>query len=293
MAATILAEEPKEADELFSNLKPALLSLFPDARLSSTHMLGNYNITDKTTYHRVDYILTRVAEPVSERNLEGYDKQLDEFFLWLKYWDALHGADVNMYGRVFPSEKYAKELAPHRIPRMRYSISSRYCMYVSLEIEFIQRDDNTLILSCSLLLSIPETPDTDVVIENVRVIQKGLQDDRHIYEITFDLKNDSDQGLDIVTGGLSRSASYADGYSDVTLYLRSYKIGDRIHPSEEELNIVHLKPGESTSLTQQESFTKEIKALSLCYMPTDISDNKLSHWIGKVKTKLIQVEPVN
>lgn len=293
-SATTKTDQFKEADELFSKLKPVLLNLFPEAGLKVTHIEKNENITKKTSVHYINYVLLGVKKPVSEKELEGFYTKLKDFFIWTRYWDAMYGAEVLYFSHGYPTEKYAEDYSPSIIPNMNYSIMSAEGSYLNLDIDFISREENTLIVECRLLLTLPEQPDPELKLINTHLYYKGLQRDRHNYEIKFEALNNTGRDLYVATGidYFSSGSSTLDGYANISIgiYVKRAILEGKIFPPKEYLKIKKICPGGVVPMSMKITEDKPLNGITLCYRTEDIYNGKVNYWTGKTKTKLILPE---
>lgn len=118
---TIAFAETPEAT-VRNKLKPVILSLFSDAHLQTTQNKGSKEIVPRTSHHKFNYVLTNVKKIVSEKDMEAYNQQFDDFLRWARYWDLYTDAKIESIYHGFPSEKQAKDDSPNIIPGLRYYI---------------------------------------------------------------------------------------------------------------------------------------------------------------------------
>lgn len=286
---TIAFAETPEAT-VRNKLKPVILSLFSDAHLQTTQNKGSKEIVPRTSHHKFNYVLTNVKKIVSEKDMEAYNQQFDDFLRWARYWDLYTDAKIESIYHGFPSEKQAKDDSPNIIPGLRYYIRGEKEVYFQLHIDFVNRPENTLIVMCNLLLTIPPPVDADLEIGAPRLTKSRLENGRYQYEISFDLTNKTDHAINVPTNAFSKSWTQDHGIANILLYLRSWNRGDNKYPSLNDIKIITLRSGASHQIKDSFSNDKEITKFILTYRPDDIFDGSGNYWIGSVKTKLIQVE---
>ncbi len=286
---TIASAEKPEAT-VGNKLKPVILSLFPDAHLQTTQNKGSKEIVPRTSHHKFNYVLTNVKKIVSEKDMEAYNQHFDDFLRWVRYWDLYTDAKIKSIYHGFPSEKQAKDDNPNTIPGLKYSIRGEKEVYFQLHIDFVNRKENTLIVMCNLLLTIPTPVETDLEIKNPQLTRLGHKNGRYQYEIGFNLTNKTEHTVNAATDAFSTGWSVDHGIANIWLYLRDWSVGDKKYPSLNDVKVITLQSKASCRIKDDFSSAKEITKFVLTYRPDDIFDGKGDYWIGSVKTKLIQVE---
>jgi hypothetical protein len=166
--------------------------------------------------------------------------------------------------------------------------------YLNLDIDFISREENTLIVECRLLLTLPEQPDPELKLINTHLYYKGLQRDRHNYEIKFEALNNTGRDLYVATGidYFSSGSSTLDGYANISIgiYVKRAILEGKIFPPKEYLKIKKICPGGVVPMSMKITEDKPLNGITLCYRTEDIYNGKVNYWTGKTKTKLILPE---
>lgn len=283
-----LAETPEAI--VRNKLKPVILSLFSDAHLQTTQVKGSKEIVPGTSHHKFNYVLTNVKKTVSERDMEAYNQHFDDFLRWVRYSDLYSDAKIESIYHGFPSEKQAKDDSPNIIPGLRYYLRGKKKVYFQLHIDFVNRQENTLVVMCNLLLTVPPPVDADIEIKDPQLTRASVENGRYQYEIRFDLTNKTDHAVNVATDAFSKAWNVDHGIADISVHLRAWNIGDKKYPSLNEIKIIKLRSGASHQIKDEFLSDKKITGFVLTYRSDDIFDGNGDYWSGSVKTKLIQVE---
>lgn len=145
----------KEAEELFSELKPHLFALFPKAARRAAYVEKASSLSNGASFYKIRYTLYPVAKPVSQQDMKGFKTQLTEFYDWLKQWDAMRNTKIDSrFFQPFLSKSSDQPARPEIIPRLNIIFFGDNKTRFDLNLNFITRENNTLIITCDLYMDL-------------------------------------------------------------------------------------------------------------------------------------------
>jgi len=281
------------AEIVFNQLKPELLELFPDSLLVRTEYVPSMKFGGNISISEVSYVLTNTTFRITKQFQDSCEEHLrDPFLTRIRHSELLRGRDLG--GGHFSGTFYGLNPADGNpapvdiIPSVQIALGSQESRCFKLDVEFIERQKNLLIIRCQLILSLPDLPKSKMRIQNpVLECIKDTEDQRE-YEVRFDLVNQSDVAMNIATDSFHTSAPQRHlSIAEIQVRLMS-----RSQINGKPPTIQTLQPGQAISI--RDTFYAGSSVLSsfvVTYKTEEMKTVESDYWVGKIKSEITEMEP--
>lgn len=162
-ACSARAAAPGEdmANVVMTEVQAGLKRLFPKANLLTTQVDPPRRIGDTAASFRAAFVLTGVTEEISPRKVESWVPHFDPLVERTKA--LFPGAKISTWRR-FIHAAYVQNAGRENIPGFSILLSQADATdrtYLDLRVDFIERGDGMVVVSCSLVSALSPKPDAD------------------------------------------------------------------------------------------------------------------------------------